>query len=711
LADRIPVDRSRIGVQDAGRFGVSVPEAADSGRIFAGAARSLLAQAEPIFREKAEREAIAAAGIGSIVKVGAGFEASAPPPGGGSVYMQTYDKVMHNRLLHMTTKDYEIQLSQLQGEHADDPQAFLAAAQGLAEGTIKASTPAIAADLEINLARELGERFRGLAEQKVRRDHAALVNGLEATISANAESVMQILETGVPDRWDRAAIPHEQAMSAIDDLENMGVLDEAGADAKRLSLTNLFGPVERRAFSENVKAGFGSVLTVLSDEELATVAMFGNGMTNGSTIMIPDENGKDVEVGLEEFNILFPDRVVANQVGAIAGNALTTRIAAQRAADEAAHRAEMERLAQANINTLEDVRREMIDMNRDPALGYTAQEVGAFEAAIMERGSIYDQMQAPGGRDWLLNFVADTGYVPDQLVSYIEARMAGGNFAEVVDFVQDMRTFNGRGTDTGQLAYERLDASTRASLELEEQLRRAGMPEEQRYQALKDARSGRTYTDGEARALFGNKQGERYDDVRAQALLDVFKIPAARGNPQIQRDYDTMFKVNLQYYSGDIQRAAKATARMVNNAWATSSRMVGGFAPRRLVNAAVARGITWGDIARAVPGGSPEVRRAVQTGNYKIKAESDNPAQGYGVYVLIPSTADGRPLPAVRFDMDDVMRDLQPRVQARQQATRAAAERTAIVEGPRWRMARDAEGKVRYMSREERLRIFDEGNK
>ena len=133
MADRIPVVTPSIGVQDAGRFRPVLPEVGDAGAPFREMGRSLLRAAEQPMREKAEREALEAAGSAQIVKTGDGYQASEMPKGAGSVYASVYSRVVDERLLQLTTKDYEVRLADLQAEHQDDPQQFLAAARGAVE--------------------------------------------------------------------------------------------------------------------------------------------------------------------------------------------------------------------------------------------------------------------------------------------------------------------------------------------------------------------------------------------------------------------------------------------------------------------------------------------------------------------------------------------------------------------------------------------------
>lgn len=700
MPDRIPLSQRSIGVNDAGSFEPVLPEVGSIGNVFGQLSRSLLSEADRRGRREAEQAAIEAAGVASIVKNENGFApAEPPPPGGGRVYMEVYNRALDQRLLSSTVKDFERQMVALQVEHQDDPEKFAAAAQGMAEGYIKAASPRIAVQLEIDLVREYGERFRGLAEGKMRRDRAALVKGLYSEIEADLAEGAQILATGAADAEERATLPLARVDQVMERLVELGEVTPEGREAELRGFQIKLGEPLDFARSMQELRLLSPQIKGMSDEEVARLGLFAVGATDGGFITLKDEAGKPVVYDVEQFFELIPSETVRATLGSVARASGAQR--EQEARDAlAAERFEAEQTAREQAQaTAEAVLTAVRDNNRDPGLGYSKGEVAAFEQTFAAGGSTFEQMSTEAGRDRVLNLVASTGYMPIGLKEYIDAQVIGGNTAIVSDFVESLRSFNSRGTWVGQLAYEQLSADTRATLEYDAVLRRARIPDATRMAMLQDARNNRRLSIEEVRSQFKGA-GNSYEAVRNKALAAEIGASAniIGASPVVTRDFDELMRHNLQLYGGNRTKAAEQTAKQVARNWQADRLFVGSLAPRKWTESVKARGVTFSELQRSLPpaalGGA-----TFQNGRLLLRPVTDSNTGGYGAYWVQPYNEQGRPLPAFQVDMDDVLRASFHYAKWRARREEADAIDNAPVK--RWTWVKDDRGVYRYMWKDE----------
>ncbi len=683
--------RRAVAVQDMPGSRTALPEVQDVGPAFQGLGRSLLQTAEPYLRDKAEREAIEAAGVADIAKDEQGNYIRPPAkPGGGLVYNQIYDRAMDERYAGVVVKEAENTFNRMSAEHRNDPEALLAAMQGHAEGVLKAVDPRVRAQVEINLSREVSERFRGVTQLKAARDEQATVNGLQLEYRTRTEKAVEILRLGGPDAVARADVEFAGARKAVTDLQKLGEISPTGAGAMIRSAEGDYAEAGRVNTSQGNLRALGPTIKDLDDTELQRLSYWGLGI---------DDGGKVGNMDFAGFGTAFPDKTTAQLVGRVSSNVLGDRIAERNAAAAAAAAAQQQQTAQAILTAIKDD-------NFNPALGYSKEQVAAIEQGYSSTGSAHDQMQTPQGRQNTLAYLANYGLMPQGVVDYVEGQIMGNQVGNISEFMQNVQMVRSKGVWVGQRLYEQLSPQARATLEFDETMRRAGIPDSVRAARLEEARRGDLPTRDEVVAAYRpTRQGAPdYSAQRTAAIASALGLTPQQAQAAVLpgRDFDALLRVNFKLYAGDPAKAMQMTARSIAAGWIKNDAFVGGVGPKDLATA----GFTIKELSDALlsdrsknPTGA---RIEGGPGGYaRLRPISDNPTPGFGIYEVQLFTPNGRPTGSFPVDMDVALRGAIRSAGQRRQQESAARMRAAFDAMPRFVVGTDPrDGKVGYIPKQ-----------
>lgn len=695
MASRLPTFESQVGLTDVSITAPNLESVGSAAGAFRQLSGSLLDRVIKERADDAEQRALENAGQADIVKGPDGvFMRPAPPEGGGKIYMDVWNKVVDARLTDKTSRAFELGLNQMSADLFDDPEAFLANAEGVAEGILSQVDPRVRPAVEANFIREISERGRGLVDAKRRNDFAVEVGGIEQRIAANQQAMSQIITLGGPDAAQRAEVVAKQINDDLDLLGEMGQLDARGMEAARTKWgIGLRDDLDFRLSTDN-KARVGPIMMGIDDEGLARISLFGRGMTDGGTVKGPfGPKGEEIEVDLDQYQALFPDKSIALQVGSAANDALGKRLQEQAAIADAEHKAAMLAATQASAATAQETLTAIRANNYDAAGGLDKNQVAAISQAYDAVGSVHSQMSTPDGRARTLSFIGQYGVVPPQLVEYLDGNVAGNALDQVSSFAIALRETTVGGRQIGEQLYQSLKPQTRALLDYNATLQRAGMPAEARVQMVEDRMRGKLPTlatvQGEMPTVNGRKAD--YASVRRAAIAKAVGVTEQQvgRTPTIGKDFDALMQTNYQLY-GSWNRALDATAAQVARNWVPSAVFLGGIGPRELVTA----GVTKADLDRRIAsasGANPQGARFANAGKpglpyAQLQPIVDTPAKGLGLYSVLYFNKHGQPIGSEVVNLDDALKGV-----STEAAKRVGAARVKKLQDARADAARKAE--------------------
>lgn len=665
--NQIPDYQQSIGVSDPGQARFSPQDVVNPGPALAEAGQAISNMLQPRVKLDAEKAAMEAAGEANIVKDAQGnFVRPDPPKGGGIYYTQMYDQVMNQRYEAVVTKDFEQHLDSTTEQYANDPQGFLANAEGHANGVLSAVAPESRAALDIAFTRELSERYRGLTSQKASRDYSAAVNGTKATIDANTDRALQLLDLGGEDAVARARPLVDEAVQAAERLQAMGAISPEGQRAEVTAIMTKVGTGVQLRLSMDHLAKLGPMLKGMSDDELQRLQSYAIGTTDN-----PD--AKAGGMSLEEFGQMFPSPMVRSKVAQLAGMGLSERAQAQAAQLATEREAAADRRAAAAQATADKIYGAIKDQNAVAPMGYTHDEAAVLEAQYAHHGTAYQQMGDPARRVATVQFVNEHGFLPTGVKEWIDGQVLGGNVAAVADIVQAIHGAQSHGAWVGEQIYSQLEPKTRAIIDFDEALRRANVPQPNREAIITARSKGQFPTLEEVRSTgaFTNQPGQRYEDVRTAALAGSLAADpvSARAAIAPARDFDAVYPYYFHLYEGDTGKAASMAARVVARGWVKNSNFVGGIGPRALVTS----NLDLHDVDRFLTSPSNPTGATFSNGRAKLMPLTNNPAQGFGNYMVTFFAPSGAEAGSQYIALDKVVKALAPVYKQRQAAANAAA--------------------------------------
>lgn len=642
----------QIGVT-AGRgvINPSVPSVIDISGTFTQGAQSLLASQEPRLREEAEEQAIQDAGEANIVRDENGhFVRPEPPPGGGTHYVQIFQRVMRERYASMVTSDFTAELDRIatDPENFMNPEAFIAAAQGQAEGILEAVSPDVRGHVETVVAREISERFRGIAHRRASNDRQAMVQGLADTMRANDATGLEILRLGGADAERRAQAFFDTAAGARRDLVTIGELNAASVQAGELRLTMTAAEAGRYGTSLDNSRAITARLGTLSTPELQTIEMWAAGVATDPSDTVLGFNFTSFQAAVQE-----PE--MARRVGVIAGGIANERLAEERR-QAAIEREEAQRAEDRAALT------RAIQQGFDGNYTYDERQQRALDNAFLtamgaEPTTTVDQyMGTPEGRQRAVAFAAETGYLPTTVRDFIETRIYSAGAPAIAELAQNLRNVVTReGVQQGYRLYQTLSPKTRAAIGLVETLRRGGEGEQVIRARVDSFLRERAPTHTEIRARFVNGQGQNiYSTVRDAHIRQVLRMGEGQRIPSpITNDFDELLRWNVDIFDGDLTRAAQETARQVGGGWAQSPVFLGGVGPRHFVTTS----ITIGQLDEAFLRGRRAVpAQASFSPNAQVRARLETldigPQAGLGRYRVHIVNRNGQEIGAYDVDAD-----------------------------------------------------------
>lgn len=629
MADRIPTYSSQEKVDVPGRFSADLPHVIDVGASINGIGTAFMQAVEPTLRDKAETQAIEDAGKATIVRSPeGGYVRANVTKGGGLVYTQAYHQALDTRQLNMMSEDYQTQLTDVATKWADDPtksdpRAFFSFASGLGEAMVQQAPPSIRAQLDTVITREMGDRVRGFSQVVTKRNHDQLIDGLKTDLDSYSKAIASIARSG-GDPADIASSIKEFTGKQIEVLQRMHDLGGIGEVAPYLRSIDVANFDDKQFVAgADAMQGLGGNLDHMTNEELARLGYFSDGTTDG---------GKVGKMDLGSFRQLFASPYWQHQAGEVARRVLSERVAA------ANQKATLEALG-PKPETAGQVAADIQANNFNPAAGLTYQETVAANREYDSHGKVADQLRDPARRLQTLGYVARVGQAPigtnDALRAMVMSSNPDDNRA-AFDFIWNARDVTTGNTWTGLNWFNTLPEDVKALSEFDATMRRAGIDPTTRIREILDNRSGRNRGYNDIVSLFGRETD--YANAATGAIATQFGVkPTDLGPamPVLRKDFDRLMTINADLYPTK-EQAMQASAKMLSNAWSTSSVFADGIGDKRLVGEGIP--IWFMDRALAL---YPELRSGnpagatFSNGRVKVRATGDSPANGYPFYEFV----------------------------------------------------------------------------
>lgn len=685
--------RSQESVRPVDPNNIVLPEIVDGGGTFHQLGRTLLREAEPHLREKAERQALEDAGRASIVKdpETGQFVRANLTQGGGMVYAQAYARALDVRHAGLIIRDYEKDLNELYVQFRHDPTGYAAAAEGIAEAILEAAPPTIRGHLEDSLSREMLERTRGLSQKVQEEQHRGVRNGLLSQNHGMYEQIRQLESTrlhGVND--DDVDAAQTEVRNRIDAnvrlLLDMGVTqeellaDEMQFEAQMLVPETRARNMEALRTSAKMLASFDSIesLDILID-------------TWGKGVESPhDFDGLTYKSVVETLGPFGMDQFVG-----------AARAKRQKLAEEQSRAADEKPLTLADYDKMVGLSGTGVPV--DPE-AYTR---ASFEF-VQTHGFPDEAVQTSPGRDALVGFFRRHGFAPRATDKAVVNLANAGRVSEAVALVNAIRTSPPyQGSNRGDIFFQSLPNDIQSTVIWASTVGQHYDPK-LLDQVWAEKIRNRVPSISDLPGMFaGATDGKRplgYHEVKARHLLKL--MPGADPetlnmfNNVLGREFDEVLAFNMALYDRP-SVAMQATAQQFRDKFDRSPYFYGGWGDARVFKhnsinaqtlnqlfesdpryARVLEYARWGEMVE----GTNRPRIQLQ------RIETENWSDSLGAYRLTVFDKRGQALKNFRIDMDYVLsgyEQLSKRIveQKRQEALRNAPA------GPRWVLGKLPSGK------------------
>lgn len=536
---------------------------------------------ERFMKVKAEQDAKAAAGGAQIIKGEDGNYRYPDPPKGGLYYMQVYRDVMDQRYAATVVSDFQNTLDENKDAYRNDPQGFLAYAGGMAKGVLDGAPDFLRGNIDVALSREIVERHRGLADTKARNDFENAVDGEQESIKGLAAQATRAYRMGA----GGVAIGDsfvQQIKQHYDNLTSLGAMSPVGVHGRVQQLNASLG--DDRDFAGSMDT-LKTVAPILSEdnsslEDLGRLHLMLSGV---------DPGGEVAGMTFDQWNQALPSQTVRNAFDSEVLREQTGRISAaneaRRQAEAAAQLQATKDAATASYKAVEAIDKGFKELNANPGIGLSREQAAAIKPAF---GNIFENMSSDKGRMQILGVINKTGYVPDELIQYLDTQLDGDALPELAGFVKTLASMNVKGANIGQQAVERLSAANQAALKFLDVQTEMGRGAEAAKLIIEQRRRGNqpSLADAQAATTQVGKDGKTigYNQLRVKAISASSGVPEAqvRSASHILQRFDALYPYVLQLQNGDTVRALEVTGQMLKTGWVRNdtNHFLGGFMPR-----------------------------------------------------------------------------------------------------------------------------------
>ena len=587
-----PYKRS-IGIQaDPGRVNYSAPEVESAGGQLRGLGRSLLENAEPVMRDRAQRKAEEDAGKAPLVRDEAGVLKRAEPlPGGGVYYRDTFRKVANHLYSVRILSDAEVTFEQIRGRLSEQPQEALVEMRAHVEAVLETVPPDVRAEVETGLLREMTQRFNGLTVAKVERDRRAMVEGLNTEraglIEGGLTDFAALIDAGdfegasgqwtlFMERWQK----NQDARKAIGDLDVTG---EAGEDEMlRAKLVPFQVEVKSlQAMREIIEQGPELIKDPL---QLNLLVEWTKGDQSGGTAKVAGKS-------FTEYWQYVPDPRIRDALGAWANKQLADL-------DRAAADARQSETDARNNEKDEDILFGV--MARGDAAAASDPDArkavdNAVNRYVVEKAGNITQFMLHGfdgnptaGRQFAIDQISRHGYMPEVVEHFLVQNAGGGNADVVVDFASNMLSsaVGLLGQRQGWAVWRQLPDRTRAIIERNRNMIDQGLDRNLRASILAQIDSGKTPARNAILEGFKDSDGKPssklYLERRGAWIKKVFGREEKDLPGDIKFAIDKALPSYASVYGNDGEAALQAAVRGIAAMWTPSPIGVKGYVPTEL---------------------------------------------------------------------------------------------------------------------------------
>lgn len=278
-------------------------------------------------------------------------------------------------------------------------------------------------------------------------------------------------------------------------------------------------------------------------------------------------------------------------VRALLKNYLTDREQVLRA--EAAEAREIAR-QEAQTKRLEDAMRETGEIIEGMGVNGLAGGYSAKQKLYLENEykSIVDvsKLGTSEQQALTLGFMQKRNHVPEDVIRFLDNTIRSDNWQQAVQLYQNIgtATMGPNNARIGDMLLSELDPKTAALLQYSDELSRLGLTRPQIYASIDARRSGRGFTETEAKAEFNllsnGDKNRTYDKVKREVLTEAMGVKQGYSLPaQLQRDFDAAFTANLEI-TGQPEKAMKMAVNQVKGRYTASGLFEGRIGPASLLN-------------------------------------------------------------------------------------------------------------------------------
>lgn len=484
------IEKIRFGQVDVNNANLLAmrPSNIDTTSAFPDLGAKILAAFEPTLKANAEKEGLVAGSAVPIIKNEDGTYNVPEVPEAGTVYQEAFTNAMTLGYKNKVFFDYSNTVDQFMAENPRDPQAFLAKAQGAAEGILKTIPPEIAAEISPDLNREISQRFGGITRAKVSEDRSVLLQDLNAQETSFLQRASQLFRIGTPESKAEGEIfvaRARETMLRTRELTNATdpsgiVAFETSVDLQRdiasgMALEDAQRKADAARSRQMAEIQFAETLR-RTEERDKTMELVGllepkvrelpdadldlfKRMVDGN--VAPDERlvVGEFSFNRQEFLTAFPDTAAVNST---LGGTVNAEIRSR----------DGDRVAKREAERQQKITNEI----RDAAAYGTGVNSVEAKASLDEAAYNFD-MSTNEGRSRASEFIAQTGYVPKNVVTYLDraARTtnlnpeeAGGILFDAANFYSDLKQLSrrdpsrpGEVLNQGAAVISQLDKRTR----------------------------------------------------------------------------------------------------------------------------------------------------------------------------------------------------------------------------------------------------------
>lgn len=583
----------KIGIAaDPGRVNYAAPEVESAGPQLRGMGRSLLDAAEPVLRDKAQRQGEEDAGKAPLVRDEKGnLKRAEPLPGGGLYYRDSFRRAANHLYSARILSDAEVQFEQIRGRLSEQPQEALNEMRAHVEAVLETVPGDVRTEVETGLLREMTQRFNGLTVAKVERDRRRMTDELELERESLVAGVLTdmgaLIDAG---DWEGAGaqwtIFQDRYQKNQDARKGIGALSDIGDAAEDEIMRTKMVPMSIeiksiQAMREIIAQGPELIKDPL---QLNLLVEWTKGDQSGGTAKVAGKT-------FDEYWKFVPDPRVREALGAWANKQLADL---DRAAADARAAEKEDKDREKDEDILNGV-----TVLGDAAAASNPEARKAVDAAVnrfvLSKAPNITQFMLHGfdgnptaGRQFVIDQIARHGYMPEAVEHFIVQNAGGGNADVVVDFTSNMlsNSIGLLGQRQGWAVWRQLPDRTRAIIERNRNMIDQGLDPKLRASILATIDSGKTPQKGAILEAFkdadGKPSSKLYLERRNAWVKKVFWREEKDLPGDIRFQIDKAMPAYASVHGNDGEAALQAAVRGIAAMWTPSPLGVKGYVPTEL---------------------------------------------------------------------------------------------------------------------------------